>query len=434
MITAIKKLLRLILFPAVYIGGFFISIYTIFKDVRWGLFLLIALIPQANIYYKFHSMPFGKDFLDILFMSVIFGMMYQRLSIKKTSNTFIIVIFLIYTYMSLWNSAYRFNLPMPISGSSWQLMEWKNFAQMIFFYFIIVAVVKDEEDQKKIFGIMAVVLLFIAIRNYRNFSGGAAFRYDKRIGGPFEFVGLGATHYGAFVAHFMIAFLGMALFKIGKRFRMLLSATFVFCLHPLFFAYSRGAYLATLTAMTFYGVFKRPIILVGLTLVVLCWSFILPVSVVDRISGTETADGKLESSANTRLLLWDQASGIIESYPLFGVGWEGFGLIIPKDQEIHNLTDTHNYYIKTLCDRGIIGLLILLIILVKAFLSGLRLYRCGKNEFQKGLGFCFMGTMIACMVTNVFGDRFTYFIMGSYLWIMWGLVDSGIYMCEESKR
>ncbi len=431
-LTAIKKFLRLILFPSLYAGGFFVTFYSIFKDAKWGLYLLIILIPQPNIWHKFFNLPLGKDFLDVLFLAVLIGIFVQQKKISGAPGTLLIFLYLTWTYISLWNSSFRFDLPLPLSGASSQLMDWKNFAQMILFYFIIQAVVEDEKQQEIFFLLMASVLLFMAIRNYRNFSGGASFSYDKRVGGPFEAVGLGSTTYGAFVAHFMVAFLGMSFFTKERKRKILYLVSFLFCLHPLFFSYSRGAYLGLFAALLFFGIIKKRSLLAVLLVVVLGWQVLLPSSVVDRISGTETENGKLESSANTRLKLWHQAGQVIAVSPLFGSGWNSFGYSIPDSEKLTvgviKLTDPHNYYVKILCDFGAVGLLLLIILFLKAFHSGYLLYRIGNSQFQKGLGFAFMGTVIACMVTNMFGNRFSFFVMGSYFWILWGLVEKGLTM------
>jgi O-antigen ligase len=430
MLVALKEFLRSIFFPLVYASGAFVTLYAIFKDAMVGFVLFFVLIPQPNIYYKFHNLPLGEDFLDILFIAIVIGIFVQKKKVPYTPNTTVIIFFMLLSYFSLWNSALRFDLPLPISYASHQLIQWKNFAQMIFIYFIVLALVRNEEQQKKIFLIMAAVIFFIALRNYRNFSGGSSFSYDKRVGGPFEKVGLGATHYGAFIAHFSVAFLGMSFFEKDTKKKLFFLGTFLLCLHPLFFSYSRGAWLGALLALTYFGLLRKRIILVMLLALGLFWQTVLPVSVVDRITSTETASGQLESSANTRLLLWSQAETIFKESPIIGLGWESFGLSVSKMERIHNLTDTHNYYMKTLCDRGILGLLVLLLIFAKAFRSGLKLYRTGNSQFQKGLGFCFMGTVLACMVTNLFGDRFTYFILGSYFWIFWGIVDRGVLLSQ----
>ena len=73
------------------------------------------------------------------------------------------------------------------------------------------------------------------------------------------------------------------------------------------------------------------------------------------------------------------------------------------------------------------------IVLVVAFRSGWRLWKAGKEGFEKGLGLGFMGCVLACASTNLFGDRWSYVEMGSYFWVFWGLVDRGILMAQKTS-
>jgi len=69
-----------------------------------------------------------------------------------------------------------------------------------------------------------------------------------------------------------------------------------------------------------------------------------------------------------------------------------------------------------------------------AFRSGWKLLREANNGFEKGLGLGFMGCVLASATTNLFGDRWSYYEMGSYFWVFWGLVDRGILIAEASKQ
>jgi len=241
-------------------------------------------------------------------------------------------------------------------------------------------------------------------------------------------VGLGPNHLGAFIADYsslVLAFFIMEKEKLKKYFYM---ATCAFSLHPLFFSYSRGAYLAAAAAFTFFGLVKKRIFLVFIIALVVAWQAILPASVVDRITMTETPEGELESSAAQRLDLWDHAIELFNKNPVFGVGFNSFGLTVEEGQ----LTDTHSFYLKTLAEQGIIGISLFAALLIKAFMSGMRLYRKGLTNFQRTLGLGFMGTVIAMTITNIFGDRWSYFVLGSYFWIIWGIVDRCILTCGQA--
>lgn len=429
MLTALKLFLRWLMLPALYFGGIVTTFVTIFKKAEWGLFLLIIITPQPNLWYKIHDYPLGKDFIDILFFSIVLGIIIQKKGIRLTPNTSIIIIFTILSYASLLHSSIRFSLPLPLTTANYLFVDWKNYTEMILLYFLAASVFKDEDSQKKAVVLMSVIILFIAVRSYRNFTGGGAFDYTKRYGGPFEAMGLGANHFGAFIADYGSLFLGLFFLDKDWRRRLLFLTTFLFGLHPLFYAYSRGAYLAALSVITFFGVVRKRSLLVIVAVVLIAWQTILPASVVDRISMTETQEGEIENSAAGRLLLWDYAIDLFKQNPIFGIGFGGFalssgGVTLANDESLRKGFDAHNFYMRTLSEQGIIGISVLLFLLYRAFRSGWRLYRSGLSQFNTALGFGFMGTVLALIITNMFGDRWSYFALGGYFWILWGIVDS----------
>ena len=79
-------------------------------------------------------------------------------------------------------------------------------------------------------------------------------------------------------------------------------------------------------------------------------------------------------------------------------------------------------------NKGSSGLSLLLVIFFMALKSGQRLFKIAQTPFQKGLGFGFLGCIVAFIITNMFGDRWSYFVLGDYFWIVWGLVDREILM------
>jgi O-antigen ligase len=137
---------------------------------------------------------------------------------------------------------------------------------------------------------------------------------------------------------------------------------------------------------------------------------------------TGSESGTLEHSAAVRLTLWNTAIQLFENSPIIGSGFSSFKLSMQGEP----LTDTHNFFIKTACEGGIVGIVLLLFILLKALKSGFELWRIGKTTFHKGLAFGFLGSVFAVMITNIFGDRWSYIEIGTYFWVCWGLVDRGL--------
>ena len=341
---------------------------------------------------------------------------------RRAPATGVILAFLVVSYLALWNATLRFGLPLPFTLANKLLAPWKNYAEMIFLYFIAFNIARDEKEQKTVVTIMATVFMLIVMREFRSFTADQGFSYDHRATGPFWADGLGANHFGAFIADYGSLFLGLYLLDKHKYRKWIYLAGFGFCIYPLFYSYSRGAYAAMLAAIVTLGCLRKPSLLIPVALVVVLWQTVLPSSVVDRISMTEISAGgseELEASAAHRIILWEEAERNFREHTVFGIGFNAFGFTVPKGE----LTDTHNFFMKTAAEQGVIGLLILAAVLIRMLASGWSLYRRGPSSFHRGLGLGFLGCLAAVVVSNVFGDRWSYFMLGSYLWIFWGLID-----------
>lgn len=431
MLTSLLHFLRQAFLSVLYFGGILTIILTIFKRAEWGLYFMVALLPQPNIYYKLYDFPMGKDMLNFLFLAVLLGIFINKNGFTGTFNSIVIMVFIGISYLALINSSINFSLPFPVTFDNPLIKPWKNYAMMIFMYFLALNAIKEEREQKNLVIIMCLVLLFVSIRSYRSFTAGEAFSYESRYPGPFWIVLLGANHFGAFIVHYLSVFLGLLLFDNDRRRKLLYLATILFGIHPLFFSYSRGAYMAALGVLTFFGIIKKRSLLVVVLVILIFWQAILPLSVIDRIKKSQTDFGEIEHSAAVRLDLWDHALKLFEQNPVFGVGFGGFQFSVPEG--VH-YTDTHNFYLKMLSEQGVIGITLLLFVLFLAFRSGWRLFKIGKTPFHRGLGFGLVGCIAACIITNMFGDRWSYLVLGSYFWVFWGLVDRGILISQAAGK
>jgi len=431
MLTFIFGFVKSVAVPILYFGGLFTCLLSIFKRAEWGLFLMVALIPQPNIFYKLYRFPMGTHFLDLLFISVLIGIFVNKKNSVIPHNGISIGLFLLLSYISLWRCSMNFSLPTPITTQNLLLVQWKSYAVMIFMYYLALNSLRNEDQHKTLIVIMAVVILFISIRSYRAFTITSSFLEENRMVGPFEVEGLNSNHFGAFIVSYCSLFLGLLLFDRDRWRRLLFLATISLGLYPLFFSYSRGAYVAAMGVLVFFGLVKKRSLLILALILFISWQTLLPPTVVDRIKMTETQEGQLEHSASVRLDLWSHAMDLFKKNPILGVGWGGFRFTVP---ETFVYTDTHNLYLKTLSEQGIIGLILLLFIFLLALRSGQKLFKTAITPFHKGLGFGFLGCVVAFIITNMFGDRWSYFVLGDYFWILWGLVDRGILIAEASKQ
>ncbi|WP_343213541.1 O-antigen ligase family protein [Geobacter grbiciae] len=154
------------------------------------------------------------------------------------------------------------------------------------------------------------------------------------------------------------------------------------------------------------------------------WKAILPISVVERIENTIVEDGarsdvvelggmQLETAKRTEI--WDAALGHFFQNPITGMGYNTYQYLTGWD--------THNVYIKFMAEQGVVGLLLFLWFYVLALRSGWKLYKNSEEEIIKALGFGFTCAVIASIVANFFGDRWTYLQLGGIYWVLWALVD-----------
>lgn len=427
MLGFIKGLLHGIVAPTLYVGLWLTFLAGVFKRAEWALYLLAVLAPLPVVWYRLHAFPLGKDAMDILIAGALLGILFNKGGFDRAPNALLVGTFMAVSFLAVWNATLRFGLPAPFTSANPLLADWKNYVEMIFLYFLAYNALKTEEHQRTMLLIIAVVFLLICVREFRNFSQGAGFSYDRRVEGPFWVLGLGANHIGAFVAHYGALFLGMYMVDTNKYRRWLYLAGIAFSLHPLFFSYSRGAYAGAFVAIFFYGLLKKRSLLLLIAALVFTWQVVLPETVVERISMTEDASGQIESSAAQRVVLWQHALQLFQDNFLFGIGFNSFGFTVPQGQ----LTDVHNFYMKTASEQGIIGVILLGLLLMRAMASGWKLYRRGHSDFHRALGFGFVGCAIALMITNIFGDRFSYFVMGTNFWILWGMVDRAITLAQS---
>ena len=134
---------------------------------------------------------------------------------------------------------------------------------------------------------------------------------------------------------------------------------------------------------------------------------------------TKDEEGQLESSAQYRIEIWERSVEIAEKNPVLGVGFNTFPYLG------FSLADTHNIYIKVLAEQGVIGLLLILLILFLAIQNGWKLYKHADDSFLKGLGLGFVICTIVIIITNMFGDRWSYVPLAGFFWIFLALVVRG---------
>ena len=88
---------------------------------------------------------------------------------------------------------------------------------------------------------------------------------------------------------------------------------------------------------------------------------------------------------------------------------------------------------RTLAEQGMVGFLFLITIMLLALSSSWRLYRRARDPFLKGFGLGFCACVIANMISNFFGDRWTPMCLAGYYWIFLGMAERGNMIVNEQS-
>ena len=145
------------------------------------------------------------------------------------------------------------------------------------------------------------------------------------------------------------------------------------------------------------------------------WATLLPVAVVERIEMTQSEGGELDSSTTQRFDLWKICMQNFAKSPLFGVGYDTFHLV-------HSRDDPHNVFFEILGEQGLIGITLILGMFTMTFRGGLWLNKNTSDPVFQALGLAAPAVVLACAITNLFGDRWSYLEIGAFFFVLMALV------------
>jgi O-antigen ligase len=417
---------------ALYLATIIAFLLSLFWRPQAGLYFLVPLLPLQTMRYKILDMPLGNKLIDIMLLGVVLGAMFKGgFRFAKTPMNRVLVIFGIFCYIQLWRGAFFLNSELPFSLSDPRFSNWKNYMVMFILFAVVVSVIKDVK-QIKILVVLMCVSVFVVDKGYYGTMSDrdlSHFSYEVRDGGVLGYAGVNGV--ATFEAEFMLFILGLAVFQKRKALKVALWGLFAFSGYCLLFSFSREAYAGILVGLLFLGLMKQRWVLIALTAFLLSWQSLVPTSVQERVLMTyDKNDQQLDTSAQDRVTIWDDAMVLFHENPAIGAGFDTY-------QWLHRVgiyTDTHNYFLKVMVEMGVFGLLFFLYLLAKMSRLGVKLYTSAKDPFLKSLGLGFTLLMACVFVVNLFGDRWLYIEVNGFLWVMLACVVRGQMIENEKKQ
>ncbi len=414
-----------------YIAMLAAFLASVFWRPSVGIYLMVVSLPLQTGRYKLQVFPLGAQFIDILLLGTILGLLIQKKPVLPKSNlNWFLALFAVFCYFSLWEGSFFLNAPLPLWIGDERFAVWKNYVEMFLFALVVASAIREKSQVRLLLLVMAFSVLLVNRSVYSTLSGRdlSHFSYDVRDAGPLGYAGVnGLAAFEAMVATFLLGTFSFVK-KIWAKVGILLLV--VTCSYCLLFSFSRGGYLGLIVGMVTVGLFKSRWLLVAAAVLVLGWQTLLPASVQQRIKMTteDAEEGQqFDSSSQQRIELWKDALDLFKQNPVTGAGFETYSHI----GRVGTFRDTHNYYIKVLAEMGVVGLALYLVLLWKLARTGIRLFYNAVDPFWRAVGLGFTGLLVSVLIMNFFGDRWMYQQVDGFLWVLLGCVIRGLITVHE---
>jgi putative inorganic carbon (HCO3(-)) transporter len=411
---------------------------SIFRSSIIGIYFLLPLIPLQTIRYRLAEYPLGASVVGVMFLGVILGLLREGKPIfRKTPFTSIIVVYGVFTFLSLCLGSFSIERPLPLPGDPrWGV--WQDYMMMPALLLIVVAVAPTKRQLQIMIFVMCLATLSLN-KNFwntvsdRDFS---SYSDDLRDEGGMGYAGTNGL--AAFEAQSAALLLALASFEKRPWPRLAYRALALFSGVCLMYSLSRGGYVAFFAGWLILGLLRERKLLALLIVFVFTWTVVTPPAVQERVMMTyDEQHGSLDNSSATRFSLWENAMQVFQSNPVTGSGFNTYAymhLNRRTDGGSGFYEDTHNYYIKVLAETGMVGLLIFLALLAQMFLVGFRLFRAAEDPLLASIGLGLVGWLVCSIVANFFGDRWTFLQVNGYLWVLGGMASQALALEKEAAE
>lgn len=189
----------------------------------------------------------------------------------------------------------------------------------------------------------------------------------------------------------------------------------------LLFTYSRGAWLALIGALFYYGMVHNRKVLVLLLIAAVISPIAVP-SVQQRIAYMLNPEYAQSSQKGGRLGRWQKAyNQAIKKSPVVGVGLGRFGGAVAMNR-LPNAFYVDSYYVKTMAEMGALGLGMMLWLFLNTMRFGTNAYRRAPTLYLRNLGAGIMAGLLGLLLHNVVENVFEVPMINTYFWFFAGMV------------
>src|ERR1700675_4425785 len=176
-----------------YIGGLVAFFASAFWRPEIGIYYIVPLLPLQTTRYKLHEFPLGSQWIDLMLLGVLIGLLRKGDSIfTNTPLKKWLVVLAMWSYFSLWRGAFFLNVNLPVWFTDVRLSDWKNYMVIFLLFFLTLSAIKNVKQMQILLLCMCLAVLvmnrsYINTLRQRDFS---TFSYDIRDDGGMGYAGV----------------------------------------------------------------------------------------------------------------------------------------------------------------------------------------------------------------------------------------------------
>jgi putative inorganic carbon (hco3(-)) transporter len=397
---------------------------------NWALYLFVILIPLQNIYVQYMpNLGGGLNFLNLMFIAAL--LMALRCGgglVRGTGvNGWVML------YMAGGVLALMIGLD-NVADPSGHGNALKDQLIAVTFVFLAQMSVTDRIGLKRMFlaSLVPLPYMFYVLRDQN--AAVSAWHYTDHMRINATFMDLGANEMAAFFVTACLVTFGLAIgTRVGWVWRTIYAMAAGLTAIGVVLSYSRTAYIAILAGLAVVLLLSKArlkLMLPALALLVVL-PMLMPPAAVERFDSISIEEGARDESTDSRFVFWEEAVHHFQENPLLGIGFHTFHHGEFSSAEM----DVHNFFLRELVEKGLLGGLILLGLLwsiSRLLWRGLATARPGS--WYGGLVLGLAGAWVALLIGNVFGDRFTHYAMIAHFWLYVGLALRGLQLCYAERE
>lgn len=309
------------------------------------------------------------------------------------------------------------------------IVDVKGWLDQFIVFFTFVALIPDRNTaRRRVVYILLTALVVLAL--------GFTEWLEKRTVSSIERAPLlGAqmqpNDFGAFLAYMSMPFVSLLLNNLRCIRIWIVTVPYVVVMAKiLLVTFSCSAYIAIGLAGVVAGYVRGKLFLLGSAVlaagVLLAMPQLVPISLAARMSQTSSQESysqELDSSSQTRLILWKAEAVIILESPVSGCGFKAFQKVKGEytEQPVHE-SDSHNIYLYLSSQMGIHTLVLFLLILWRIYLLSSRIHRGSNDGFTRAIGMGAAALAAATAVVNKFDSRITDICVTAYFCITFAMI------------